>query len=135
MSLTSQVPLMKRCLEAFVYRVKVMLTMNKCSDAFWLGNLKNRDLQVRQPCHKGRAGKSAMSQEICRYVSHVNKRHAGKSAMSQETRRYVSHVTGDPRVRQPCHSGPAGTSAMSQGTRRYERHYVNRRAGIRIGLQ
>ncbi|XP_076105835.1 Fanconi anemia group D2 protein-like [Mytilus galloprovincialis] len=43
--LTNLVPLMKKCLEAFVYRVKAMLTMNKCLEAFWLGNLKNRDLQ------------------------------------------------------------------------------------------
>ncbi|XP_064631858.1 Fanconi anemia group D2 protein-like [Lineus longissimus] len=44
-SLTNQVPAMKRCLEAFVYRVKAMLTVNNCSEAFWVGNLKNRDLQ------------------------------------------------------------------------------------------
>jgi Fanconi anemia group D2 protein len=46
--LTNVVPLLKKCLEAFVYRVKAMLTMNKCLEAFWLGNLKNRDLQVNQ---------------------------------------------------------------------------------------
>ncbi|XP_013394620.1 Fanconi anemia group D2 protein [Lingula anatina] len=44
-SLTNQVPPMKRCLELFVYRVKAMLTVNKCLEAFWMGNLKNRDLQ------------------------------------------------------------------------------------------
>ncbi|KAI8481783.1 Fanconi anemia group D2 protein [Branchiostoma belcheri] len=44
-SLTNYVPLVKKTLEMFVYRVKAMLTMNKCLDAFWLGNLKNRDLQ------------------------------------------------------------------------------------------
>ncbi|XP_023244637.1 Fanconi anemia group D2 protein-like isoform X1 [Centruroides sculpturatus] len=43
--LTKQVPTMKRTLESFVYRVKAMLALNKCKDAFWLGNLKNRDLQ------------------------------------------------------------------------------------------
>ncbi|KAL5014959.1 hypothetical protein ScPMuIL_009229, partial [Solemya velum] len=43
--LTNQVPLLKKCLEAFVYRVKMMLTLNKCHEAFWMGNLKNRDLQ------------------------------------------------------------------------------------------
>lgn len=43
--LTKQVPPMKRTLESFVYRVKAMLALNKCKDAFWLGNLKNRDLQ------------------------------------------------------------------------------------------
>ncbi|XP_046358167.2 Fanconi anemia group D2 protein-like [Haliotis rufescens] len=44
-SLTNQVPMLKRGLEAFVYRVKAMLTLNKCLEAFWMGNLKNRDLQ------------------------------------------------------------------------------------------
>jgi hypothetical protein len=40
LALTNVVPLLKKCLEAFVYRVKAMLTMNKCLEAFWLGNLK-----------------------------------------------------------------------------------------------
>ncbi|XP_061195193.1 Fanconi anemia group D2 protein-like [Saccostrea echinata] len=43
-ALTNQVPFLKKCLEAFVYRVKAMLTVNRCLEAFWLGNLKNRDL-------------------------------------------------------------------------------------------
>ena len=45
-SLTNQVPKLKRSLEVFVYRVKAMLTVNQCLEAFWLGNLKNRDLKV-----------------------------------------------------------------------------------------
>ncbi|CAG5125424.1 unnamed protein product [Candidula unifasciata] len=45
MALTNQVPPLKRALEAFVYRVKAMLTLNNCQDAFWVGNLKNRNLQ------------------------------------------------------------------------------------------
>ncbi|XP_021343216.1 Fanconi anemia group D2 protein-like [Mizuhopecten yessoensis] len=45
LALTNQVPFLKKSLEAFVYRVKVMLTVNKCLEAFWLGNLKNRDLK------------------------------------------------------------------------------------------
>ena len=45
-ALTNQVPPLKKCLEAFVYRVKAMLTVNKCQEAFWLGNLRNRNLQV-----------------------------------------------------------------------------------------
>ncbi|XP_070557572.1 Fanconi anemia group D2 protein-like isoform X2 [Ptychodera flava] len=44
-SLTNHVPPLKKCLEVFVYRVKAMLAMHKCHDAFWIGNLKNRDLQ------------------------------------------------------------------------------------------
>ncbi|XP_060079016.1 Fanconi anemia group D2 protein-like [Ylistrum balloti] len=45
LALTNQVPFLKKSLETFVYRVKVMLTVNKCLEAFWLGNLKNRDLK------------------------------------------------------------------------------------------
>jgi len=45
-ALTNQVPQLKRSLEGFVYRVKAMLTVNQCLQAFWLGNLKNRDIKV-----------------------------------------------------------------------------------------
>ncbi|NP_001089160.1 FA complementation group D2 L homeolog [Xenopus laevis] len=44
-ALTNHVPLLKKTLELFVYRVKAMLVLNNCQEAFWLGNLKNRDLQ------------------------------------------------------------------------------------------
>uniref|UniRef100_A0A8C8LP22 FA complementation group D2 n=1 Tax=Oncorhynchus tshawytscha TaxID=74940 RepID=A0A8C8LP22_ONCTS len=43
--LTNHVPALKKSLEQFVYRVKAMLTLNHCQEAFWLGNLKNRDLK------------------------------------------------------------------------------------------
>ncbi|XP_025902236.1 Fanconi anemia group D2 protein [Nothoprocta perdicaria] len=43
--LTNHVPLMKKSLEQFVYRVKAMLAFNHCQEAFWMGILKNRDLQ------------------------------------------------------------------------------------------
>ncbi|KAM4653984.1 Fanconi anemia group D2 protein isoform 3-T3 [Amazona ochrocephala] len=43
--LTSHVPLLKKSLEQFVYRVKAMLAFNRCQEAFWMGVLKNRDLQ------------------------------------------------------------------------------------------
>ncbi|KAM3910148.1 Fanconi anemia group D2 protein [Leptodactylus fuscus] len=43
--LTTHVPPLKKTLEMFVYRVKAMLVLNNCQEAFWLGNLKNRDLQ------------------------------------------------------------------------------------------
>ncbi|XP_056381247.1 Fanconi anemia group D2 protein isoform X2 [Hyla sarda] len=43
--LTTHVPPLKKTLEMFVYRVKAMLVLNNCQNAFWLGNLKNRDLQ------------------------------------------------------------------------------------------
>nr|XP_044989737.1 Fanconi anemia group D2 protein [Jaculus jaculus] len=43
--LTKHVPLLKKSLELLVCRVKAMLVLNNCREAFWLGNLKNRDLQ------------------------------------------------------------------------------------------
>ncbi|CAH8647530.1 unnamed protein product [Schistosoma bovis] len=42
--LTNQIPATRRCLETFVYKVKIMLSQNSCLEAFWLGTLKNRDL-------------------------------------------------------------------------------------------
>uniref|UniRef100_A0A670Z0W4 FA complementation group D2 n=1 Tax=Pseudonaja textilis TaxID=8673 RepID=A0A670Z0W4_PSETE len=45
--LTSHVPLLKKSLELFVYRVKAMLALNHCQEAFWVGILKNRDLQYK----------------------------------------------------------------------------------------
>ena len=39
-------PALKKSLEVFIYRVKAMLTLNNCQEAFWTGNLKNRDLKV-----------------------------------------------------------------------------------------
>ncbi|KAH9280255.1 Fanconi anemia group D2 protein [Echinococcus granulosus] len=42
--LTPLIPQTRKCLEAFVYSVKLLLAQNHCADAFWLGNLKNRDL-------------------------------------------------------------------------------------------
>ena len=44
-SLMAQVPALKRCLEAVVFRTKAMLALHNCAGAFWLGALKNRDLQ------------------------------------------------------------------------------------------
>ncbi|KFP79964.1 Fanconi anemia group D2 protein, partial [Acanthisitta chloris] len=43
--LTNHVPWLKKSLEQFVYRVKAMLAFNHCQEAFWVGILKNRDLQ------------------------------------------------------------------------------------------
>ncbi|XP_029357845.1 Fanconi anemia group D2 protein [Echeneis naucrates] len=44
-SLTNHVPALKKSLELFVYRVKAMLMLNNCQEAFWMGNLKNRNLK------------------------------------------------------------------------------------------
>jgi Fanconi anemia group D2 protein len=43
--LVNHVPALKRSLEAFVFHVKAMLAFHNCQEAFWLGNLKNRNLQ------------------------------------------------------------------------------------------
>nr|XP_022905249.1 Fanconi anemia group D2 protein [Onthophagus taurus] len=43
-SLIAHVPRCRLTLETFVFRVKAMLVANDCSAAFWMGNLKNRDL-------------------------------------------------------------------------------------------
>lgn len=43
-TLTRFVPLLRKSLEGLVYRVKAMLALNKCQNAFWMGTLKNRDL-------------------------------------------------------------------------------------------
>ncbi|GJQ69554.1 hypothetical protein Trydic_g6650 [Trypoxylus dichotomus] len=43
-SIMKHVPNFKRTLETLVYRVKAALVANDCSEAFWMGNLKNRDL-------------------------------------------------------------------------------------------
>ena len=43
-ALSNHVPLLKKTLETFVFRVKAMLAYNNSLEAFVLGNLKNRDL-------------------------------------------------------------------------------------------
>ncbi|XP_068172389.1 Fanconi anemia group D2 protein isoform X2 [Antennarius striatus] len=44
-SLTNHVPAIKKSLEQFLCRVRAMLTLNNCQEAFWMGNLKNRNLK------------------------------------------------------------------------------------------
>ncbi|KAM7542885.1 hypothetical protein Aperf_G00000001331 [Anoplocephala perfoliata] len=46
--LTPLIPQTRKCLETFVYSVKLLLSQNHCAEAFWLGNLKNRDLDGRE---------------------------------------------------------------------------------------
>ncbi|XP_054585500.1 Fanconi anemia group D2 protein [Eptesicus fuscus] len=62
MKLTKHVPFLKKTLELLVCRVKAMLILNNCREAFWLGNLKNRDLQgeeiVSQNSQESRADES-----------------------------------------------------------------------------
>jgi fanconi anemia group D2 protein len=43
-SIIAQIPLIRQTIENLVYRVKAALAANKCNSAFWMGNLKNKDL-------------------------------------------------------------------------------------------
>ena len=47
-SLAAHVPPLRKLLEQFVFRVKGMLALNNSLEAFWLGNLKNRDLAGKE---------------------------------------------------------------------------------------
>lgn len=51
-----QVPAMKRTVERFVFRIKLLLAETDQADAFWLGALKHKNLQ----------GQEASSQVGCR---------------------------------------------------------------------
>lgn len=39
-----QVPLLRETIAQLVYKVKGALAANKCSSAFWMGNLKNKNI-------------------------------------------------------------------------------------------
>lgn len=45
LGLVSFVPQLKLTLETLVYRVKALLVANNCSEGFWLGNLRNKNLR------------------------------------------------------------------------------------------
>ncbi|KAM6162731.1 Fanconi anemia group D2 protein [Erethizon dorsatum] len=61
--LTKHVPLLKKTLELLVCRVKAMLVLNNCREAFWLGNLKNRDLQGEEIVSQDSQGSTAEESE------------------------------------------------------------------------
>uniref|UniRef100_A0A1Q3FAC5 Putative fanconi anaemia protein fancd2 nuclease n=1 Tax=Culex tarsalis TaxID=7177 RepID=A0A1Q3FAC5_CULTA len=44
-SLVAQVPFIRETVETLIYSVKAVLAANDCSDVFWMGNLKNKDLK------------------------------------------------------------------------------------------
>ncbi|KAF5286864.1 hypothetical protein FQA39_LY00397 [Lamprigera yunnana] len=44
-SLVAYVPQFRQVLESLVYRVKAALVANGCSDAFWMGTLKNKNIR------------------------------------------------------------------------------------------
>ncbi|GAB0092727.1 Fanconi anemia group D2 protein [Sergentomyia squamirostris] len=43
-AVAAQIPLVRETLEKLVFHVKTVLTTNKCSSAFWVGILRNRDI-------------------------------------------------------------------------------------------
>ncbi|XP_026490487.2 Fanconi anemia group D2 protein [Vanessa tameamea] len=43
-ALINKVPYVRQLLETLLYKVKAMLTANNCSEAFWMGNLKNKNI-------------------------------------------------------------------------------------------
>lgn len=43
-ALMSKVPYMRQLLETLIYKVKAALASNNCSEAFWMGNLKNKNI-------------------------------------------------------------------------------------------
>ena len=47
-ALSNNVPMLKKALESFVFRVKQMLALHNAVNAFWLGNLKQRDIQGKE---------------------------------------------------------------------------------------
>ena len=47
-ALAAHIPPLRKLLEQFVFRVKAMLALNNSLEAFWLGNLKNRDLAGKE---------------------------------------------------------------------------------------
>ena len=47
-ALMVHIPPLRKLLEQFVFRVKAMLALNNSLEAFWLGNLKNRDLAGKE---------------------------------------------------------------------------------------
>ncbi|XP_074952297.1 Fanconi anemia group D2 protein isoform X3 [Phalacrocorax aristotelis] len=59
LGLTNHVPLLKKSLEQFVYRVKAMLAFNHCQEAFWVGILKNRDLQGEEILSQASEGRDS----------------------------------------------------------------------------
>lgn len=46
--LAAHVPAMKKIQETLLYRVKAMLAANGCANAFWMGNLKNKNLKGQE---------------------------------------------------------------------------------------
>ncbi|XP_063081320.1 Fanconi anemia group D2 protein isoform X10 [Cavia porcellus] len=81
--LTKHVPLLKKTLEQLVCRVKAMLVLNNCREAFWLGNLKNRDLQGEEIVSQDSQGSTAEESEDST-TSQVSQNNAAKAGVEDE---------------------------------------------------
>lgn len=47
---SKRIPMVKKILESSLLRIKQMLENNNCHSAFWMGNLKHRDLDGKEVC-------------------------------------------------------------------------------------
>lgn len=68
-NLAVYVPAMKKTLESLLYRVKAMLAANGCVGAFWLGNLKNKNLQGEEILSQSQESHSEESDDETAAVS------------------------------------------------------------------
>ncbi|XP_066207881.1 Fanconi anemia group D2 protein isoform X4 [Saccopteryx leptura] len=84
MKLTQHVPLLKKTLELLVCRVKAMLILNNCREAFWLGNLKNRDLQGEEIISQNSQESTAEDESVDDTSSQVSKSKASEHGEEDE---------------------------------------------------
>ncbi|KAM8758909.1 Fanconi anemia group D2 protein isoform 1-T1 [Rhynchonycteris naso] len=84
MKLTQHVPLLKKTLELLVCRVKAMLVLNNCREAFWLGNLKNRDLQGEEIISQNSQESTAEDESADDTSSQVSKSKASEHGEEDE---------------------------------------------------
>ncbi|XP_066102043.1 Fanconi anemia group D2 protein isoform X4 [Saccopteryx bilineata] len=84
MKLTQHVPLLKKTLELLVCRVKAMLILNNCREAFWLGNLKNRDLQGEEIISQNSQESAAEDESVDDTSSQVSKSKASEHGEEDE---------------------------------------------------
>jgi hypothetical protein len=47
---SNKIPMLKKILETSLLRIKQMLENNNCQSAFWMGNLKHRDIDGKEVC-------------------------------------------------------------------------------------
>lgn len=57
-TLAANIPAMTRIREAIFYRVKHMLAAHGCAEAFWIGNLKNKNLKGQEILSQGSTAES-----------------------------------------------------------------------------